>query len=126
MEIEEDDMSRTRMAVAIGILVVFVVIGGILVLATRGGGGRPVTFDVTVTGATEMNPPNLTAHLNDTVTINVMSDTDGEVHLHLYDIAFEAKAGQTVSHTFKADKTCTCDIEWESTSKGLGTLVVSP
>jgi hypothetical protein len=114
------------MAVAIGILVLFVVVAGILVLANRGGGGKPITFDVTVSGATTMSPSTLNAHQNDTVTINLKSDTDGEVHLHLYDIAFEAKAGQTVSHTFKADKTCTCDIEWESTSKGLGALVVSP
>jgi hypothetical protein len=114
------------MGVAIGILVLFVVIGGVVVLANRGGGGKPMTFDVTVSGATTMSPSTLTAQQNDTVTINVKSDTDGELHLHLYDIAFEAKAGETVSHTFKADKTCTCDIEWESTSKGLGTLVVSP
>jgi hypothetical protein len=114
------------MGLAIGILVLFVVIGGVVVLANRGGGGHPITFDVTVSGAATMSPSTLTAHQNDTVTINLKSDTDGEVHLHLYDIALEAKAGQTVSHTFKADKTCTCDLEWESTSKGLGTLVVSP
>jgi hypothetical protein len=48
------------------------------------------------------------------------------VHLHVYDVIFSAKAGQTASQTFKADKTCTCDIEWETTSTGLGTLVVSP
>ena len=119
-------MSRTRMAVAAGILVLFVVVGGILILSNRSGGGKDVTFDVTVTGATEMSPPTLSAHQNDNITFNVTSDTDGEVHLHVYDIAFEAKAGQTVSHTFKADKTCSCDIEWEATSKGLGTLVVSP
>jgi hypothetical protein len=58
--------------------------------------------------------------------MNVISDTDGEVHLHVYDIAFEAKAGQAVSHTFKADKTCNCDIEWESTSTSLGQLQVNP
>ncbi len=119
-------MSRTRMAVAIGTLVLFVVIAGMLVLANRGSAGKNLTFDVTVTGATSMSPSTLNAHQNDTVTIHLTSDTDGEVHLHLYDIAFEAKAGQTVSHTFKADKTCTCDIEWESTSRGLGTLVVAP
>jgi hypothetical protein len=114
------------MAVAIGILVLFVVIGGIVILATRGGGGNPITFDVIVSGATTMSPRTLNAHQNDTITINMTSDSDGEVHLHLYDIAFEARAGQTFSHTFKADKTCICEIEWESTSKGLGTLVVSP
>lgn len=119
-------MSRTRIGVAAGILVLFIVVGGIIVLANSGSGGQNVTFDVNVNGATQMSPSTLSARQNDTVTINVKSDTDGEVHLHLYDIAFEAKAGQTVSHTFKADKTCTCDIEWEATSKGLGTLVVSP
>jgi hypothetical protein len=73
-----------------------------------------------------MQPSTLSVHQNDNVTINITSDTDGEVHLHEYDIHFDTKAGQTVSHTFKADKTCSCDIEWESTSHGLGTLVVSP
>jgi hypothetical protein len=119
-------VSRTRIAIAVGVLTLFVVVGGIVVQSNRGAGGKDVTFDVIVTGAAEMKPSTLPAHQNDTVTINLKSDTDGEVHLHLYDIAFEAKAGQTVSHTFKADKTCTCDIEWESTAKGLGTLVVSP
>jgi hypothetical protein len=119
-------MSRTRIGVAVGVLVLFIAVGGIVILANRSGGGQNVTFNVTVTGATEMKPSSLAAHQNDNVTITVTSDTDGDVHLHVYDIAFETKAGQTVSHTFKADKTCTCDIEWESTSTGLGTLVVSP
>jgi hypothetical protein len=73
-----------------------------------------------------MSQTTLEAHQNDTVTINIKSDTDGEVHLHVYDIPFETKAGQTVSHTFKANLTCQCLIEWESTSTPLGNLVVSP
>jgi hypothetical protein len=56
------------MAVAIGILVLFVVVAGILVLANRGGGGKNVTFDVTVTGAKEMNPSTLNAHQNSTTS----------------------------------------------------------
>jgi hypothetical protein len=123
---EEENMSRNRIAVAIGVLAVFIIAGGILIYAGRSHGGQNLTFNVTVTKAATMSPSNLPAHQNDTVTINVTSDTDGEVHLHLYDIVFETKAGQTVSHTFKADKTCTCDIEWESTATGLGQLVVSP
>lgn len=119
-------MSRNRIAVAIGVLAVFVLVGGILIYAASSHGGQNVKIDVTVTAGKTMVPSDLRAHQNDNVTINVTSDTDGEVHLHVYDIAFEAKAGQTVSHTFKADKTCTCDIEWESTSTGLGQLVVSP
>ena len=119
-------MSRNRIAVVIGVLVVFVIVGGVLIYTGRGAGGKNVTFDVTVTGGKTMSPSDLSAHQNDTVTINVKSDTDGEVHLHGYDIIFAAKAGQTVSHTFKADKTGPYDIEWESTSTGLGKLTVNP
>jgi hypothetical protein len=119
-------MSRARLAVAIAVLVVFVVVGGIIIRANLNRGGQNLTFNVTVTGAKTMSPSSLSAHQNDTITINVTSDTDGEVHLHVYDLIFSAKAGQTVSHTFKADKTCGCDIEWETTSTGLGSLTVSP
>jgi hypothetical protein len=118
-------MSRNRIAVVIGVLVVFVIVGGILVYAKRSG-GQPVTINVTVTGAKNMNPSDLSAHQNDTVTINITSDTDGEVHLHGYDIIFAAKAGQTVSKTFKADKSGGYPIEWESTSTELGKLTVNP
>lgn len=114
------------MSVIVGVLILFGAVGGILIYTNRSGGGKPVTFNVTVTGATTMNPATLTAHQNDTITINLSSDTDGEVHLHVYDIVFAVKAGQVVSHTFSADKTCGCDIEWESTSHGLGSLTVSP
>ena len=118
-------MSRNRIAVVIGVLVVFVILGGALIYAKRGG-GQDVVINVTVTGGKTMNPSDLSAHQNDTVTINLASDTDGEVHLHGYDIIFNVKAGQTVSHTFKADKTGPYDIEWESTSAELGRLTVSP
>ena len=119
-------MSRTRVLVVGAVLVIFFVAGGILIFVNGHRGGQNLTFDVTVTGATTMKPDTLPAHQNDTVTINITSDMDGEVHLHQYDIAFDAKAGQVVSHTFKAVNTCSCDIEWESTGHPLGTLVVSP
>jgi len=118
-------MSRNRIAVVIGVLAVFVIVGGILVYAKRGG-GQDVTINVTVTGGKTMTPSDLTARQNDNLTLNVTSDTDGEVHLHGYDIIFAAKAGQTVSKTFKADKSGNYPIEWESTSTELGRLVVSP
>ena len=119
-------MSRTRALIVAALLVVFIAAGGVLIYANTNKGGRNVTFNVTVTGAKTMSPSTLEANRNDTITISIKSDQDGEVHLHEYDIAFEARAGETVSHTFKADKTCTCDIEWEATSQPLGTLVVSP
>ncbi len=119
-------MSRTRVFVVVALLAIFFVAGGILIYVNGHKGGQNLTFNVTVTGATTMAPSTLLAHQNDNITINITSDTDGEVHLHEYDIHFETKAGQVVSQTFRADKTCSCDIEWESTSQPLGTLVVSP
>ena len=119
-------MSRTRALIVAALLVVFIAVGGVLIYANTNKGGHNVTFNVTVTGAKTMSPSKLEANRNDTITLNIKSDQDGEVHLHDYDIAFEAKAGQVVSHTFKADKTCTCDIEWEETGASLGALVVSP
>lgn len=119
-------MSRVRIAVLVGVLVVFGVVGAVIIRANQHQGGQDVTFNVTVSGAKTMSPSSISAHVNDTITINITSDTDGEVHLHVYEIAFDTKAGQTVSHTFKADRTCGCDIEWESTSAALGSLTVSP
>ena len=118
-------MSRNRALIVAAVIVVFVVAGGILIYATRSHGGQNVTINLTVTGGTKMNPPDSTAHQNDKVTINLTSDTDGEVHLHGYDIPFEARAGQTVSNTFTADKTGNFLIEWETTSTELGHLVVT-
>ena len=120
-------MSRARVLIVVALVAVFVIAGGVLIYAGGHKGGQNVTFNLTVTGAKTMTSDKpLQAHQNDTITINIKSDQDGEVHLHEYDIAFDTKAGQTVTHTFKADKTCTCLIEWESTSTELGNLVVSP
>ena len=119
-------MSRTRVIVVVALLVVFVVAGGIVIYATSHHGGQNRTIDLTVTQATSMSPDNPIVNQNDMVTINVHSDTTGEVHLHEYDIAFDAVAGGVVSHTFKADITGQHEIEWESTSHHLGYLTVNP
>ena len=119
-------MSRYRFAIVAAVLVVFIAVGGYLIFANRSAGGKPVTINVTVTGGTTMKPPQLSAHHNDAVTINVSSDTDGEVHLHGYNIIFEAKAGQVVSQMFKAVNTGDFPIEWETTSTPLGDLIVNP
>jgi uncharacterized protein YxeA len=118
-------MSRNRIAIVITVLVAFAIVGGVLVFANRSHGGQNVTLNVTVTGAKTMQPSDLSAHQNDTVTINITSDTDGEVHLHGYDIAFDNKAGVVTTHTFKADKTGDFPMEWESTSTPLGQFVVT-
>jgi hypothetical protein len=119
-------VNRSRALIVAALIVVFLIAIGLLIYANSGKGGQNLTFDVSVTGGSKMAPDSLQAHEGDTITINVKSDQDGEVHLHEYDIAFDLKAGQTVSHTFTADRTCTCEIEWEETSTHLGTLTVSP
>ena len=118
-------MSRYRVSIVIAVVAIFVAVGGVLIFANQNAGGKNVTLNVTVSAAKSMSPSDLSAHHNDTVTINVTSDTDGEVHLHGYDIHFDTKAGQVVTQTFKADKTGDFEIEWESTSTHLGHLVVS-
>jgi copper(I)-binding protein len=118
-------MSRNRTLIVAAVLAVFFVVAGALVASSRQA-GKSITIDVTVTGANTMSPKGWKANQNDTVTVNLKSDTDGEVHLHVYDKSFETKAGKTVSLTFKADKSGNFPIEWESTKTELGQLVVSP
>ena len=118
-------MSKTRALIVAAVVVLFVVAGGILIYANQSRGGQAVTINVNVAGGTKMTPDNPAAHQNDKVTVNMTSDTNGEVHLHGYDIPFEVKAGETVSHTFTAAKTGNFLIEWEATGKELGHLVVT-
>ena len=119
-------MSRNRLAVVVGLLLAFIVVAGYFIYTNESAGGKRVTFNVTVTGGTSISQRELDVQHNDFVTINITSDTTGEVHLHGYDIAFNCTAGKITSHTFTADKTGTFDIEWESTSTHLANLVVTP
>jgi cytochrome c oxidase assembly protein Cox11 len=119
-------MSHYRFAIVAAVLVVFVAVGAYLIFGHKSAGGQNVTRNVTVTGGTSMKPSQLSVNQNDKVTINITSDMDGEVHLHGYDIAFDTKAGQVVSHTFKAANSGDWPMEWESTSTPLGDLKVNP
>src|SRR6185437_5992172 len=113
-------MTRSRIAVVIVLVALFIVVGGVLIYGNQSHGGQKVTINVTVTGANKMSPSTLNAHLNDEVTVNITSDQTGEVHLHGYDIPFDCTAGQVTTHTFKADKSGQFEMEWESTSTHLG------
>jgi len=118
-------VNRHRLPIIAVVVVLFLAVGGFLIYNNIPKGGQDVTFNVTVTGAKSMSPDTLTAHQNDMITLNIKSDTDGEVHLHGYDIPIETKAGQTVTTKFKADRTGDFPMEWEDTSAPLGHLVVS-
>lgn len=117
-------MSRNRILIIAAVVVVFIVVAGLLINANRHA-GQNRTLNVTVTAGKTMDPPEWKADQNDSVTVNIKSDKDGEVHLHGYDVHFDVKAGQTVSQSFRADKSGTFPIEWEATSADLGQLVVS-
>ena len=117
-------MSRARLAVVAAVVVVFVVAGAFLALRSTGGGGRPVSIDLRVAGTT-MTPADPSAHLGDSVTMTITADRDEEIHLHGYDLAFECRAGQPLTKTFRADKTGQFDIEVEGTSERLGAFTVS-
>jgi len=120
-------MSRLRLGIVAGVLVIFIAVGAYLIFGNNKPAPQNVTFNVTITGGKTMTRSELTARQNDTLTINMTSDTTGEVHLHGYDIAFDCVAGQVVSHTFKATISGgPFDIEWESTSTHLGDLIVNP
>lgn len=117
-------MSRTRLAIVAGVVVVFVAVGALLALRGTGGGGQAVSIDLRVTGGT-MVPADPTARHGDTVTMTITTDRDEEVHLHGYDIAFECRAGQPLTKTFRADKTGAFDIEIENPATPLGTFTVN-
>lgn len=120
-------MSRLRLAIVAGVLVIFIAAGAYLLFANRKAAPENRIFNVAVTGAKAMAPSELKANQDDTITINITSDTTGEVHLHGYDVAFDCVAGQVVSHTFKATISGgPFDIEWESTTTHLGDLIVNP
>ena len=120
-------MRGLRIAVVAVVVLAFFAVGGYLIFGRASGGASEArTFDVTVSGTT-MSPDKLSVHQNDMVTINVTTDKKEEIHLHGYDIKFESQgAGDRVTHSFKADRTGSFDIEIEDTSTSVGSLDVLP
>lgn len=90
------------------------------------GGGQDRSFNLTVTGET-MEPDKISVRQGDRLTLTFTIDKKEEVHIHRYDISFEAeKDGDQVTKTFTADKTGSFEIEIENTKKEIGSLEVSP
>ena len=119
-------MTRNRVIILAAVVIVFLLVGGFLIARSIGGGGRPVSIDVAVTGST-MSPDHPSAKQGDLVTLTITADKAEEIHLHGYDIQFVVpSAGGRVTHTFTADKTGDFDFEIESTSTPLGKFQVSP
>ena len=117
-------MQRNRLLIIAAVVVVFVAAGAFIALRGVGAGGTNRTITLSVTGTT-MSPNNPSASLNDTVTMTITADRAEEIHLHGYDLPFEIPGpGQSVTKTFKADKSGGFDMEIEATSQPLGTFTV--
>lgn len=120
-------MKPVPLVIVAVVVLVFLAVGGYLILGRGGGGGGQArTIELTVTGNT-MTPDKATVHQGDRVTMNVRIDKKETVHLHGYDIEFEAETpGDIVSKTFTADKTGSFLIEIEDTGTELGSMEVQP
>ena len=121
-------MRPAPVAIIAAVVVVFLAVGGYLIFGRgSGGGGQAVTVNVSISGTTMQPSSTITVHQGDRVTVKVTADKKEEIHLHVYDIIFSVeKPGDTVTHTFTADKTGSFDIEIEDTGTGIGSLVVQP
>jgi hypothetical protein len=119
-------MARNRVLILAVVVIALLALGGYLISRSIGGGGRPVSIALTVSGST-MTPDHPSAKQGDMVTMTITADKAEEIHLHGYDIPFEVPTdGGNVTHTFRADKTGDFDMEIESTSTPLGKFQVSP
>jgi hypothetical protein len=64
--------------------------------------------------------------VGDQVSVWVLSDVDTEIHVHSYDLSFEAKAGTPIEIAFPADVPGIFEVELEETHTPLFELEVTP
>jgi hypothetical protein len=119
-------MRRYRQPIIAGLFLLAFVVGGYIWTTLPSAPVTSKRIDVTVTGGKSMSPSTWMAHHDDQVTVNITSDTDGEVHLHGYDIKWTLTRGLPWTITFTANNTGDFPIEWETTSTPLGDFKVSP
>jgi hypothetical protein len=68
----------------------------------------------------------ITVSKDDTVRLEVRSDTAAEVHVHGYDVFKDVEAGGSVRFRFPADIEGVYEIELEGTHTQIGQLTVEP
>ena len=116
------------MRIAIVVLVVVLVLGGLFFLLrpdTPEGSPQDRSFDVSIEGG-EMSPGEISVDEGDTVTLRVSSDKPVELHMHGYDVEQEVEPGEKAEIRFEADLTGRFEIEDHETEKELGVLQVRP
>ena len=145
---------RTRMAILTGIVVLVVACGGgdasttttsttTTVPTTTTGPTTTTTLatttstiaettttaqaiDVTVVVGAVEGPGTVSVAVGDQVSVWVLSDVDAEIHVHGYDVFFEAPAGVPTEVTLTADVPGIFEVELEETHTPLFALEVTP
>jgi hypothetical protein len=82
-------------------------------------------IDVTFEGGVVTGPGRVTATVGDQVSVWVLSDIDAEIHVHGYDLFFDAAAGVPVEVTVTADVPGIFEVEVEGSHTLLFDLEVT-
>jgi hypothetical protein len=146
-------MSRRQRFTFLAIAVVIAVVAAVLLADTSEDDDQPSQTAATATPtatatATESGeetatatptptptpkpPPLLTAGKvaeldfteGETIRFRVRSDEPEEIHVHCYDITRDVPAGRTITVSFKASITGTCEVEFHNSGEPIGEITV--
>jgi len=83
-------------------------------------------IDVTFAGGQVVGPATISVGVGEPASVWVLSDVDAEIHVHGYDLRFEATAGVPIEVAFTADVPGIFEVEVEETSTPLFEIEVTP
>ncbi|MET0697386.1 MAG: hypothetical protein ABWZ58_08145 [Acidimicrobiia bacterium] len=84
------------------------------------------TIDITVEAGVIGGPNTVSVRVGDRVSVWVLSDVDAEIHVHGYNVFFEAPAGVPTEVALTADVLGIFEVELEETHTPLFALEVTP
>jgi len=85
-----------------------------------------LAVDVTVAGGQVEGPDRFEFGLGDLVEITVVTDVADEIHVHGYDLRFDAEPGVPLTISFEADATGIFEVELEEGQLPLFEIQVTP
>ena len=94
--------------------------------STLDGTTTTQTIDVTVEAGVVAGPSTVSVGVGDRVSVWVLSDVYAEIHVHGYNVFFEAPAGVPTEVTLTADVPGIFEVELEETHTPLFALEVTP
>ena len=84
------------------------------------------TIDITIEAGVIAGPSTVSVAVGERVSVWVLSDVDAEIHVHGYDVLFEAPSGVPTEVTLTADVPGIFEVELEETHTPLFALEVTP